>query len=242
VNTRVSSIQIGAGISFATICLAVLPQQPVVAQEAEHEGAIISVQATGSVEVDADHAVLTVGISIQDETPTSAATEMDERLSAITNALVSLGIPRDSLPNQLYQVVPNRDYREGQRIVGYMANSAVRVTIWDMEMLPSVIEAALAAGATDVTNLVFSTSARREAQDEALRRAVSEARRDAEVIAEAAGGRLGSLVEVSTPQSGIVRQAPMERMRVASGPGPEITPRSITVTANVSVRWAFVEN
>ena len=121
------------------------------------------------------------------------------------------------------------------------ANAAVTVTIWDIARLPIIIEAALAAGATDVGGLQFGTSDERDAQDEALRLAIAEARHDAEVIAEAAGGKLGALIEVATPQSSIRQARTMEFSGVGAST-PQITPRNIIVMANVNVRWVFVEN
>jgi uncharacterized protein YggE len=228
---------------FAYLVAALFGVAPLRAQEADCERPFISVMASGHVEVEADHVVLTLGVTIQDSTPTAAAAAMDARLIALTDTLVALGFPRDSLPNAGYQVTPNRDYSAGQQIVGYSANAAVTVTIWEIERLPVVIEAALAAGASDVGNLRFGASDERDALDEALRRAVAAARHDAEVIAEAAGGHLGTLIEIATPQS-TVRQLGARTMEfsAAAEDTPQITPRNIMVAANVSARWVFVEN
>jgi uncharacterized protein YggE len=115
------------------------------------------------------------------------------------------------------------------------------VNVWDLTTVPAVIEASLAAGATDLTGLHFGASDEREARDEALRKAVAEARRDAEIIASAAGGVVGSLIEVSTQASPIRPARTMEYATVGAR-GPQITPSGITVSAHVTVRWAFVEN
>lgn len=214
---------------------------PIHAQDLDYRTPAIMVAATGQVDVEADHAVLTLGVNVQDSTPTAAAAAMDVRLIALTDTLVALGYPRDSLPTASYQVTPVRDYRAGQQIVGYSADASVTVTIWDIVRLPFVIEAALSAGATDVGDLRFGTSDERDARDEALRRAIAEARHDAEIIAGAAGGRLGTMIEIATSQPA-VRQARAVELSSVSGPTPQLTPRKITVTANVTARWAFLEN
>jgi len=228
-------------ILIAGLATVVLSTMPLNAQGSDCERPFIAVSASGQVEVEADHVVLTQGVTIQDSTPTAAAAMMDARLIALTDTLVGLGFPRDSLPNAGYQVTPNRDYGAGQEIVGYSASAAVSVTIWEIERLPVVIEAALAAGASDVGNLSFGTSEEQDAQDEALRRAVAAARHDAEVIAEAAGGGLGALIEIATPQSSIGPVARTMEFSVAAADMPQITSRKIIVAANVSARWAFVE-
>jgi uncharacterized protein YggE len=207
----------------------------------EHAGveAAISVGAMGRVEIPADYAILTIGVQVRDSTPTLAATAMDDRIGMVIDTLEMLGFSAESLPTAHYHVTPIRD-RERARIIGYDANSSVRATVRDFDILPAVIEAALAAGATDASGLQFGASDQRGARDEALRRAIAEARSDAEVIAAAAGGRLGQLLEVSTQSSPIPQARALEFSGVGAR-GPQITPRSIAVVANVSVRWAFVE-
>jgi len=158
----------------------------------------------------------------------------------VIDTLLVLGFPVESLPTAWYRVTPIWD-RNHARITGYDANSSVRVTVWDLATVPAVIEASLAAGATDLTGLHFGASDEREARDEALWKAVAEARRDAEMIAAAAGGVVGSLIEVSTRAPSVGPSRTLEYASVGTR-GPQITPSGITVSANVTVRWAFVEN
>ena len=200
----------------------------------------VTTNATGSVKIQADYAILTVGVNIQDSTPSLAAVAMDARLAGILDTLLGLGFPRDSLPTAGYNVRPNTG--AGRRIVGYTASSGMQLSIWDFDRLPVIIEAVLAAGATDIRGLGFATSNERQARNEALRRATEQARQDAEVLAVALGGRLGDLVEVSTGRLQAGRTELLFRQVAnASGPGASIVPRVITVTATVTVRWAVAE-
>jgi uncharacterized protein YggE len=192
------------------------------------------------VEIPAAFAVLTLGVRVQDSTPTIASAALDNRIGGVIDTLLALGFPAESLPTAHYQVSPTWD-RDRARINGYDASSSIRVTIWDLKAVPAVIEASLAGGATDLNGLHFGASDERAARDEALRNAITEARLDAEVIAASAGGALGSLVEVSTQASGVGQARTME-MAAVGARGPQITPSRITVTAHVNVRWAFVEN
>ena len=74
-------------------------------------------------------------------------------------------------------------------------------------------------------------------------RAVANARADAEAMAQAAGGRLGSLIELST-QGPTVPPRPMfdlaARAKVAMAEPTPINPGQQTVTVFVTARWAFV--
>lgn len=224
---------------FPTLFLLMAATSHVVAQEYGGATPAIAVSAQGTVEIPADHVVLTLGVLVRDSTPTLAASSMDARLRRVTDALIEMGFPAESLPTAHYNVTPDRS-RERERITSYTATTAVRLNIWDIGFAPSVIEGALAAGATDVTGLQFGASDEAEARDEALRKAVAAAKRDAEVVAEAAGGHLGALLEVSTQPSSLRHARAMEFSGVA-GSAPQITPLNLSVVANVSVRWQFLE-
>ena len=226
-----------SGVVLASLVLSL----SVHAQEQSDDRPVISASATGTVAIEADYAVLTLGVDVQDSTPTLAAREMDNRLRGLTDTLVSLGTPRDSLPTARYHIAPNKDRDQAQQIVGYTATAAVRLSIWDMTRIPTLIEAALAAGATDVTGLQFFATDEREARDEALRQALAEANRDARVLAEAAGGHLGDVIEISTSESGrvLARAAPYSGVGRALELSAAVTPRAIVVNARVTGRWSF---
>ena len=70
--------------------------------------------------------------------------------------------------------------------------------IWDL--IGRAIDAAVQAGADEVQSITFSSSRYEALRQQALAVAVGNARRDAEIMARAAGGRLGQLIEVSVSQ------------------------------------------
>lgn len=109
----------------------------------------------------------------------------------------------------------------------------------DLARVGAVIDAALGAGATNISGIRFESTRREPARLEALAKAVQAARREAEAIARAAGGRLGALLEAST--AGPVLYAPRAEMalRTMAADTP-IAPPALEVTATVTARWAFV--
>ena len=70
------------------------------------ELALITVSGNGLVELPADFAVLVLGVQIEAETPDSAAARMTRLLDRVSDTLVTLGIPRDSLPTSRLSVRP----------------------------------------------------------------------------------------------------------------------------------------
>jgi uncharacterized protein YggE len=101
---------------------------------------------------------------------------------------------------------------------------------------------ALGAGAPNLASLQYDLLDRAELERLALAEAVADARRQAEVMAQAAGGRLGELLDLGT-QSGqyrpVFEQDASFRMAASAAPTP-ISPGSVTVTATVTARWRFI--
>ena len=67
-----------------------------------------------------------------------------------------------------------------------------------MARVGAYVDAALGAGATSVSNVEFGLRDEAQARRRALTEAVENTRRDAEVIAQAAGGSLGSVLRLGS--------------------------------------------
>jgi uncharacterized protein YggE len=160
---------------------------------------------------------------------------MNERLDSIASALEAVGLPWDSIPTAGFSVRPEEDRNSpGRPIVGFTAATTLRTTLGDFSRIPIVIEEALGAGANTVTGVEFESTQMQAAREEALRQAVAQARRQAEVIAEGLGRELGAIIEVITPEaSRIVGHS----VSLAASRRREIVPQLITVSQTVSVRW-----
>lgn len=226
----------------AVLGVGVIAGSQLAAQDASPQAAVISTSGTGTVQLEADQATLSVGVEVQAPTATAAREDMDRRIAGVLDTLVSIGFPRDSLFTAGYVVRPIYDYERNRRITGYAAATSIEITIRDLALVAPVIVAALEAGGTTLGMLRFDSSEREAARQEALRLAVAEARRDAETIARAAGGALGDLVELSTDQARPMYEpgpAPFVAME-ARAAQPQVNPRDITVSATVHARWRFV--
>lgn len=224
-------------------CLAVCGlAAPLTAQD---ESSHLRVVGAAVVEVPPDHARLSVGVRIQAGSPEAAATEMSRRIDAIVDALVGLGFDRDSIPTQVFGISADRDRMGGNAITGYSSATTLQITTFELDRIPEFLSAAVAAGATEVGNVAFESTERRNARSRALELAVAAAREDAEVLARAAGVELGDLVEITNfaqPTSGIMlRGAGVVAGRLPGVTGSAITPQLLEVNAQVVVTWRVRE-
>jgi uncharacterized protein len=72
------------------------------------------------------------------------------------------------------------------------------VRIRNLKRVGAVLDGALAAGAQKLTSLQFSSSRIYQAGQEAIAEASRQARQNAELMAEAAGGKVGRPLELTT--------------------------------------------
>jgi uncharacterized protein YggE len=211
-----------------------------VAQEADSiQRPTVTTEAVGEVSLSADHARITFGVTALRPTARESAAEIAEVLTRIRDSLVAVGVPRDSVPTMGYTI--RRQLTRDAETAGYHGETSVVVTIWDFTRIGAVIEAVIGAGANDISGIQFRASNLRPARNEAIALAVEAARRDAEALAEAAGSRLGSLLEVSTV--GLARTsggsfAARERsIAAARAYRIQVVPRDVTVRVSVTARW-----
>jgi uncharacterized protein YggE len=152
----------------------------------------------GSVMAMPDGASLAVSVQTRSRRATEAAEENATRMQRVLEALRSAGFG-DALATTGYSLRPNYDRNTG--IEAYDATNGVRVQLQDVGRAGEIIDLAIGAGANRIGSISFSTSEQNDARHEALAMAVARAREDAEVMAVAAGGRLGALLEVTTDWS-----------------------------------------
>jgi uncharacterized protein YggE len=197
----------------------------------------------GQTHVTPDRATVFVGVETRAKTAAAAGSENASLQTAIINRLKALGIAADQLMTQNYSVSPQIRYDTNggePTVLGYVVSNTVTVQLKRVDMVGTVIDAALASGANRIGGVQFSSSNVAEARRTAMAEAVANAKADAEVLAKAAGGSLGSLVELTAnaPPFRPGFQVMDAAMRSAA-PTP-IQPGEQEITANVSATWEFI--
>lgn len=177
----------------------------------------LTVSGEGRVEAVPDMATIHLGVSQRAATAREALEATSAAMAAVFDRLAVAGIaPRDMQTaglslNPAWEHHPNNQL---PRIIGYDAQNGVTVRVRDLSSLGTVLDAVVSDGANQLHGLRFGLQDPAAQIDEARRRAVAEARRKAELYAEAAGVTLGDLI--SLDESGGYRPRPEMMMRGAA--------------------------
>ena len=208
----------------------------------------ITVTGEGESRAVPDRAMITVGVQSRAATAAAAAAENARRQAAVLDTLRRLGFTPEQLTTANYNVSPEMQYdQQGQRprVIGYVVSNTVRIDVRRLEQTGQVIDAALAKGANEIHGLNFYLSNPTPARRAAIADGVARARADAEALAQAAGGRVGHLLELSTAPAGQVIFPKAMMADARGGAESAQTPISVgeeTVRATVHARWAFIPN
>lgn len=211
----------------------------------------LTVQGSAQVRVEPDRATVTLGVLTQEPTAAEAQAEANRIAGAILESLRQMGIPATAIRTselQLSPVYSQQDPRavrqEEPRIVAYRASNLVTVQLEDLTRIGPVIDAGLAAGANRLEGVGFSLEDDLPAREQALARAVSEARTKAGAMAEALGVRLVGVLDAT--EGGVSIDYPVPRFSRAKvafeetamdmAPTP-VAPGQITVSAHVTLRY-----
>jgi uncharacterized protein YggE len=134
-------------------------------------------------------------------------------------------------------------------LIGYVTAHRLEIRIENREKVGEVIDAAIAAGARSIDKIEFASTKADSAQRVALGKAVRDARERAEIMAQAAGGSLGPLIEVMTEDAVRARggELRIDRFRygmvslsAAEVPQTTLVPEALTQSAVVLGRWQLI--
>lgn len=208
----------------------------------------IMTSAHGEVRVSPDRATISIGVQTRAATAAAAAAQNSQKQRAVIDAIKAKGVPAEQISTSNFNVIPETIYdREGKaspRTTSYLVMNSISVELKRIDLVGPVLDAALAAGANQINSLNFGIQNADSARRSALAIAVGKSRADAEVMARAAGGALGSLIEMQASESYMPGPPVprMERMAAAMDTSVPVEPGQETVRASVTARWTFVPN
>ena len=203
------------------------------------QGTLLTVNAEGMSEGRPDMATINLGVTTEGQTAQAALQENVRRMTALTQALRRAGIAERDIQTSNVSVYPQQQYVEGQQphITGYQANNSVTAKIRNINNTGRVIDAAVAAGGNTVNGVSFSYQDPDAQLDAARRDAIQEARRRAELYANALNMRVVRVVAVQEG-GGYSPPVPMavERMAAQDASTP-IAPGQIETRVSVNVTF-----
>lgn len=174
---------------------------------AQAEAPVPQITVTGEAVVQAapDMATISLGVTTMGATGAEAMDANNAALARVIARLKAAGIEDRGLQTQNLSLNPNWSSYDSsgapQKITGYTASNILSVKVRDLATLGDVLDAAVGDGANTLNGLTFELSQPRPAQDQARTEATRDARARAELLAEAAGVKLGRVLSITETQN-----------------------------------------
>lgn len=219
------------------------PPPPQIGHHAmKHPGPIAKLTVTGQGQASAqpDLATISLGVSTRAATAAEAMTQNAEAQTKVIEALKAEGIEARDIQTSGLNLTPMMDYQDNQapKLTGYSAQNMVTLRVRDITALGGVLDKLVASGANEINGISFSREDMTQAMDQARTAAIADARHRAEIMAEAAGMKLGPLMSLSEAQIG-GDPRPMIMAASAKRADTPIEAGELAVTANVTAVYAM---
>src|SRR3954452_17562146 len=200
-------------------------------------GSGITVVGTGTADVVPDVADWSFGVNSEAATASDALAANARVMNAVVDALRATGIEKADLRTDEVSLYPETA-DDGRTVTGYSASSTVTATVRTLGKAGQVVDAAVRAGATDVSGPTLRPSDTDVQYRQAVDDAFDDARAHAEAIAAKAGVALGapvSIAEVGAPAPGPV----YDGLRAVAADAGSLEARTQQVTASLTVPFSI---
>ncbi|NBB50985.1 DUF541 domain-containing protein [Rhizobium sp. CRIBSB] len=218
--------------------------QPALAAEAERREATIMVSGEGEATVAPDMAVISLAVVRDADTASEALSANSAAMTEVLAALKAQGIAEKDLQTTDFSIQPK--YKQETRtdgsyeapvIVGYTVSNGLTVRVRDLAKLGALIDQSVKLGVNQGGGISFTNDDPEATIEAARKQAVEKAAAKAKTLTEAAGVKLGRVVEISEnfarPMPQMYAAAPMAKMADESVPiasGENL----YTVTVNIT--------
>jgi hypothetical protein len=236
-----------AAVAFGGLALALVACTPEVnvAAPGPADASGIAVSGTGTTSVKPDVALVNLGIEVTSPTVAEARGQAATTMDAVTKAVKDKGVADADIQTQFFNIypqygAPTPNSKPGTpEIVGYTVNNQVQIKVRNLDSVSDVLDTAIAAGGNSirVNGLQFTVEKPDQYLAKAREEAVQNAKARADVLANAAGVKVGPPRSIS--ESGGVfpvfdrLQAPAPDGR-GGGPTP-VSPGEQQLSVSVSV-------
>ncbi len=208
---------------------------------------LVTVTGTSQMDVAPDQAVMVFQVQTNGTDAKDVSAQNKQLLQQVMAALDAQGIPKEKIETTGVTLQRRTEY-DGtlRRMVdrGYQQVTTVKVTVEDLTKVGPVLDATINAGANAVQDVSFELkpATQERVKQQVLADATKAAKTKAQILADAAGARLGGIAQLS--ESSYIRPMTYNVKTVMdmaggmaeSAPTP-ISPQQVTVEASVSMAY-----
>ncbi len=236
-------------LSIAALALVAVPLSVTHAQESGKKEPVIVVSGQGDASVVPDLAIVNLSVAETAKTAREALDINNGAMTSVMKALKDQGIADRDLQTSGLSIQPQYSYPQNEDgtpklpiLNGYTVTNGLTVRVRDLAKLGAILDQSVTSGVNQGGDIRFTNDDPEKALEEARTEAVKNAAAKAKTLADAAGVKLGRIVEISESAGGADPQ-PIMRMQMAkeASDAVPVAAGENTYVVNVSVTFAIAE-
>jgi uncharacterized protein YggE len=188
---------------FMAALLAASMLAPAVAQAADPQPRRIVVLGEGEASMRPDIAILSLGVMREAPSAGEALAENSKAMNDVIAALKAAGVADRDLQSSGLQINPRYDYQnkpdgtQVAKLAAYQVTNTLTVRVRDVAKTGEMIDKAVSLGVNQGGSVTFANDDPKAALTDARKKAVADAVDKAKTLTEAAGVKLGQVVEIT---------------------------------------------
>lgn len=182
-------------------------------------------------------AIAQIGVQTISSELDPALIDNNKKVDAVINALRQQGVEDKDIKTTAFNVYPLRDYKNNDpnRIVGYQVDNVLSVTFRKMDNIGRGLQSAINAGANNVIGIYFSVSDAESLKNEARTKAIQDAKRKAESMAQSAGINLGKIISINEISASVPITPKYDYSRSSPESAVPVQPGELEITVQVEI-------
>lgn len=228
-----------------TACSSATVPSTITVQSAENTG--ICVSGEEKIKATPDIAEITYSVYTQGKDAKSCQTRNAEDVDAVLSLLKEKGIDEKEMKTSNVGLNPIYDWNNGRKITGYEMTTEIVVSSVPIDEAGAIISDSVNAGINSIDSVQYQCSDFDALYAEALKNAITAARKKAELMAEAGGKKVVAMTQVqevsNSDQAVAYSSNNMKQMAVmeadSADTGASLMPGQVEVEAEVSVTFSI---
>ena len=235
---RKTPVTASALVLFAAVFFPLAAGAQTASEAQVQDTGLLTVVGNGTATAKPDYARLQAIARTKASTLAAAAAghkDLIVRVGALLQSLKDKGLELASSNSSLEENYVSRDAQKEAPPPSFTAKTTYSITVANLDRLDALIAELTASGLVQVQRVSFSVRDDRPPLDEARRSAVLDGRRQAEVLAEAAGVKLSNIAEISD-----VRASPRDGyadLAMPLGYTLIVPPQHLDFSASMTMQW-----
>jgi len=205
----------------------------------------ITLNGRGTVDHAPDIAMITLGVSVEAETASTAMSQQTTKMNGVFTAVKAAGVADRDMQTSNLSLNPVYDYPQNQkaRLRGYNASNQITIKVRDLKNLGKTLDAVVKGGGNTINGVSFSIDKPESFQNDARIAAIKDAAAKAELYANAVGYKVKRIVTVSE-QDYYPQPVPMMARMMNQDAAAEATPVAggeVSLIQNVNVTFELTK-